>query len=95
MLWAACCTCFFGFLRSGEITVPSAGEYDPGAHLSYGDVTLDSRESPTMAQVNIKASKTDPFRKGVSIYIGRTNRCVFLQLGNKRSLLYSLLGSQA
>ena len=26
-----------------------------------------------MAQVNIKASKTDPFRKGVSIYIGRTN----------------------
>ena len=73
MLWAACCTCFFGFLRSGEITVPSAGEYDPGAHLSYGDVTLDSRESPTMAQVNIKASKTDPFRKGVSIYIGRTN----------------------
>ena len=73
MLWAACCTCFFGFLRSGEITVPSAGEYDPGAHLSYGDVMLDSRESPTMAQVNIKASKTDPFRKGVSIYIGRTN----------------------
>ena len=73
MLWAACCTCFFGFLRSGEIVVPSAEEYDPSAHLSYGDVTLDSRESPSVAQVNIKASKTDPFRKGVSIYIGRTN----------------------
>ena len=26
-----------------------------------------------MAQVNIKASKTDPCRKGISIYIGRTN----------------------
>ena len=23
MLWAACCSCFFGFLRSGEVTVPS------------------------------------------------------------------------
>ena len=73
MLWAACCTCFCGFFRSGEITVPSAKEYDPGAHLSFGDVTLDSCENPTLAQINIKASKTDPFRKGVSIFIGQTN----------------------
>ena len=29
MLWASCCTCFFGFLRSGEVTVPSMKEYDP------------------------------------------------------------------
>ena len=72
MIWAACCTCFFGFLRSGEITVASSDSYDPGAHLSVGDVTLDDRSNPTFAQVNIKASKTDPFRKGVSIYLGRT-----------------------
>ena len=26
-----------------------------------------------MAHVNTKASKTDPFQKGFSIYIGRTN----------------------
>ena len=73
MLWAACCTCFFGFLRSGEITVPSAAGYDPKSHLSMGDVALDRRDSPTMIQVTIKASKTDPFRKGVSIYLGRTD----------------------
>ena len=73
MLWAACCTCFFGFLRSGEITVPSQGDYDSSAHLSYGDVTFDSEHSPTMAQINIKASKTDPFRKGVTICVGRTD----------------------
>ena len=23
MLWAICCTCFFGFLRSGEATTPA------------------------------------------------------------------------
>ncbi len=71
MLWAACTTCFFGFLRSGEITTPP-NQFDPGAHLAFGDVTLDSPSNPTLAQVNIKASKTDPFREGISIYLGRT-----------------------
>ena len=72
MLWAACCMCFFGFLRSGEVTVPSLREYDPESHLSEGDVTLDKLSVPTLVQVRIKASKTDPFRKGVVIYLGRT-----------------------
>ena len=34
MLWAACCTCYFGFLRSGEISIPSDREYDPSTHLA-------------------------------------------------------------
>ena len=63
ILWAACCTAFFGFLRSGEITTPSLREYDASVHLSFGDVALDSTHNPTVAQVRIKASKTDPFRK--------------------------------
>ena len=71
MVWAACCVCFFGFLRAGEIVVPSMSAYDPSVHLSFGDATLDSREAPTLAQVTIKASKTDSFRKGVAIYLGR------------------------
>ena len=61
MLWAACCTCFFGFLRSGEVTVPSMKSYDPGCHLSAGDVSLDSLTSPKVVGVHIKASKTGPF----------------------------------
>ena len=64
---------FFGFLRSGEITVPSMKSYDPGCHLSAGDVTLDSLTSPKAVQIHIKASKTDPFRKGLMVYLGRTN----------------------
>ena len=72
MLWAASCMCFFGFLRSGEIVVPSDTSYDPAVHLSYGDVRTDSIENPTCITVAVKASKTDPFRKGVVIHIGAT-----------------------
>eukprot|EP00731_Ephydatia_muelleri_P020611 Em0013g338a len=72
MLWAASCMCFFGFLRSGEIVVPSDGAYDPSAHLSYGDVRTDSLVNPSYITVAIKASKTDPFRKGVTVHIGAT-----------------------
>ena len=34
----------------------SVKDYDPGAHLSFGDVLLDSTVDPQVAQVNIKAS---------------------------------------
>ena len=34
---------------------------------------LDSWAVPKVVSVVIKASKTDPFRKGVVIYLGRTN----------------------
>ena len=64
--------CFFGFLHSGEIVVPSDTSYDPAVHLSYGDVRTDSIENPTCITVAVKASKTDPFRKGVVIHIGAT-----------------------
>ena len=63
---------FFGFLRAGEITVPSLKEYDPEGHLSVGDVALDSQTDPAVVTVHIKESKTDPFRKGVYVYLGRT-----------------------
>ena len=77
MLWAACCMCFYGFLRSGEITVPSMAEFDSEGHLAEGDVALDGLEDPAVVRVHIKASKTDPFRQGVFVFIGRTenNRC--------------------
>ena len=41
--------------------------------MSEGDVTLDNVSAPTLVQVRIKASKTDPFRKGVVVYLGRTD----------------------
>ena len=33
---------------------------------------MDGRKAPTFVQVRIKASKTDPFRQGVTGYVGRT-----------------------
>ena len=73
MLWAAASTCFFGFLRSGEVTIPSDHGYDEGAHLSFADVAVDCLQDPKIVKIKIKASKTDPFRLGVDIFIGRTN----------------------
>ena len=72
MLWAAASLCFFGFLWAGEICVPSDNSYDEGAHLNFNDVSVDSMEKPSSLRIRIKASKTDPFRQGVDIFMGRT-----------------------
>ena len=57
MLWAAATVCFFGFLRSGEITVPSAAAFIPAQHLAWGDVAIDSHSVPTMMKVHLKKIK--------------------------------------
>ena len=51
---------FFSFLQAGELTVPTGSSYDPSIHLSVGGIAVDHQ------------SKTDPFRKGVDLFIGRT-----------------------
>ena len=46
MLWAAVCVCYFGFMRSGELTVPSLNSYCPQSHLSMNDVSVDRAGRP-------------------------------------------------
>ena len=41
-------------------------------HLNFEDGSIDSIKNPQLLKVRIKASKTDPFRVGVDIFIGRT-----------------------
>ena len=72
MLWAAACTGFFGFLRAGEFTVPTAQGYDPQVHLNLQDLAVDDPACPTLFCLRIKQSKTDPFRQGADIYLGAT-----------------------
>ena len=64
--------CFLGFLCSGELTVPSQFRYDPATHLSIQDVAVEYHEHPTMVQLSLKSSKTDPFWRGVQIVIRST-----------------------
>ncbi len=73
MLWAACCLAFFGFMRAGELTVPNDSSFDPTVHLAWGDVGVDDPASPTVLSVKLKASKTDPFRQGITLFIGRVS----------------------
>ena len=74
MLWAAVCMCFFGCLRAGEITAPERGCFDRRAHLTFRDVEVDNAEQPRKLKIRIKASKTDPFREGVDVYLGWTGQ---------------------
>ncbi|XP_048576205.1 uncharacterized protein LOC125557556 [Nematostella vectensis] len=71
MFWAACCLAYFGFLRASEFTVDSLNSFSSQRHVQPQDITLDSMSAPKYIRVNIKASKTDPFRKGTFIYIGK------------------------
>jgi hypothetical protein len=73
MLWAAVCLGFFGFLRAGEMTVPSDSAYDPKVHLNFSDIAVDNPEEPTVLKVTLKQSKTDPFRKGINLFLGKTH----------------------
>ena len=72
MIWAAMNICFFGFLRLGEICTSSASVFDQTTHLAPSDVSLDNVTSPFKMFVTIKASKTDPFRSGVTLVLGAT-----------------------
>ena len=50
--------------------VASDSESDPMVHLCYGDVRVDSVSAPQYIETCVKVSKTDPFRIGVSVFVG-------------------------
>jgi len=72
ILWAAAVLCFFGFFRAGELTIPSLQAFDDAKHLSWGDVAVDSTQAPSLLKVRLKQSKTDQFRQGVDVFVGKT-----------------------
>ena len=61
-----------GVAQFGDVA--SVYSLNPGklpGHFSYKRPGYEA--TPTLVQVRIKASKTDPFRKGVVVYLGRTD----------------------
>lgn len=72
MIWAAMTLAFFGFLRLGELTCNT--KFSNETHLSPNDIMfLPDIASAKYMSIRIKASKTDPFREGHTIYVGATN----------------------
>ena len=73
MIWAACCLAFFDFLRISEFTIPDNDQYDESCHLSFNSISVDN---PQQLRISIKQSKTDPYCKGVNIFLGTTGDSV-------------------
>ena len=61
-------------LFSTVLIMGACGEFV--AHLSLDDIAIDDKKSPSVVQVNIKQSKTDPFRQGVQVYLGKTGKAL-------------------
>ena len=74
MLWAASCLAFFAFLRVGEFTASGVSRFDDKVHLSISDISVDHLDAPSMVLINLKQSKTDQLRKGVTVVLGKTNK---------------------
>ena len=73
LMKTACSLAFFGFLRCGEFTC-SNRNFDASINLCMSDVSIQySNNYPVQADVLIKASKCDPFRKGCIITLFKTN----------------------
>ena len=68
MIWAACCVGYFGFMRSGEFT---ASRMNRGSLLSFQDLAIDSHSNPSVIRIHLQRAKTDPFGKGVFVYLGK------------------------
>ena len=55
-LWAATTLSFFGFFRSGEITIPTLVAFNSSIHLSWGDVAVDSIEWTALSHRHVPES---------------------------------------
>ena len=71
MLWAVASVCFFGFFREGELTSPTESQYDPDTNLTFSGIAVEDKDTPSMIQIHVQVSKTDPFHVGVDVFIGK------------------------
>ncbi len=77
LLWAICCTAFFGFFRLGELLPEKQASVSPARSLMWGDVAVDNRDRPTMVRIHLKRSKCDQFGTGADIILGKTGLPLF------------------
>ena len=70
MLGAACCLGYFGFMWAGKFTAVNPSIPAP---INVSDAVVNSYSSPSMVRVFLRRAKSDPFNKGISIYLNKTN----------------------
>ena len=63
-------SCYCGFLRCGEITV-SRKTFDPNINLCINDVIFYENK----VELNLKISKTDPYKHGICISLFKNDSC--------------------
>ena len=68
---------FPSILRCSEFMIPTQDTFDDAAHLSYKDISVDNWHNPQLISIRIKQSKTNPFRKGVTLMLSRINKSVY------------------
>ncbi|KAJ2926046.1 hypothetical protein H1R20_g11045, partial [Candolleomyces eurysporus] len=69
-VYAAACVAFLGFLQCGEFTIKTGKTFTASTHPTRRSIKFyPSIDNPTHARLNLPASKTDPFCKGISIYL--------------------------
>ena len=52
-------------------------QFDEEVHLCLDDISVDCRDNQQALRIRLKQSKTDPFCKGVSIYLGKTENNLY------------------
>ena len=72
MLRAAILLAFFGFLRCGEI-VSEPTQFDPRFDATRDSVSVAYHSGRLALHFRVKRSKTDPFAKGMTLFIGPTS----------------------
>ena len=73
LMWAATCVGYFGFMRVGEFT--AVGTAPPPQH-SVAEVAINLKSAPTVVCLWLHRAKTDPFGRGVEIFLGVSGMAV-------------------
>ena len=85
--WAALTTGHFLMLRAGELTVASSDHFDPSIHLTCSDAKLrTAADGSEYLSLQIKQSKTDQRRQGVTLYTAHSNHFVCAVCAMKTNL---------
>ena len=74
MVWAACCTGCFGFLRCAEFLTPDNTSFNPKVHWTISDLEYVHSDMQPYISLRIKASKTDQFHEGTMVTLGATKQ---------------------